>query len=169
MVCLLLYTDKLMSNLTDVLFLYFYILDFFFIVGLYCIFQLTMGCKSACFLISPNVNQYLKSAHLRLSALKYKYYFILNCLSMCILRVTLNSRRFDAWMGGAWFDSQSHSRIFAGCYDHAILALWGCSNVWFHRELPVFSQYVNAAYYDNTVNKNLGKKEAINKKFNMHE
>ncbi len=50
--------------------------------------------------------------------------------------MTPNSRRFDASIGGAWFDSQSHSWIFAGCYDHAILAIWGCSNVWFHRELP---------------------------------
>ncbi len=45
------------------------------------------------------------------------------------LGVTPNSRRFDASIGGARFDSQSHSRIFAGCYDHAILAIWGCSNV----------------------------------------
>ncbi len=40
-------------------------------------------------------------------------------------------------MGGTWADSQSYSRIFAGCYDHAILAIWGCSmtdftqNNWF--------------------------------------
>ncbi len=34
----------------------------------------------------------------------------------------------DASIGGAWFDSQSHSQIFVGCYhDHAILATWGCS------------------------------------------
>ncbi len=44
-----------------------------------------------------------------------------------LVGVTPNSRRFDASIGGAWFDSQSHSRIFAGCYDHAILAIWGCS------------------------------------------
>ncbi len=31
-----------------------------------------------------------------------------------ILGVTANSQRFDASIGGAWFDSQSHSRIFAG-------------------------------------------------------
>ncbi len=60
---------------------------------------------------------------------------------MCLLEgvwVTTNSPRFDATIGGAWLDYQSHSRLFAGCYDHAILAIWGCSNVWFHRELPVF-------------------------------
>ncbi len=44
-----------------------------------------------------------------------------------LLEVTPNSRRFDAWIAGARFDSQSHSRIFAGCYDRAILAIWGCS------------------------------------------
>ncbi len=41
-----------------------------------------------------------------------------------ILGVTLNCRRFDASIGGAWFDSQSHSGIFAGFYDHAILGIW---------------------------------------------
>ncbi len=52
------------------------------------------------------------------------------------LGVTPNGWRFDTSIGGAWFDSQSHSRIFAGCYVHAILAIWGCSNVWFHIEIP---------------------------------
>ncbi len=48
-------------------------------------------------------------------------YNVLYCLG-----VTLNSRRFDALIGRAWFDSKSHSRIFTGCYyDHAILAVWG--------------------------------------------
>ncbi len=66
-------------------------------------------------------------------------YNVFNCLG-----VTPNSRRLDALIGGAWFDSKSHSRIFAGCYyDHAILAVWGCWNVWFHIEQPVFSQEVN--------------------------
>ncbi len=39
--------------------------------------------------------------------------------------MTPNSRRFDALIAGARFDSQSHSRIFTGCYRPTILALWG--------------------------------------------
>ncbi len=50
-------------------------------------------------------------------------------LVMSVLGVTPYSRGFDASMGGAGFNSKSHSRIFAGCYDHAILAIRGCSNV----------------------------------------
>ncbi len=34
----------------------------------------------------------------------------------------------------------------------------GVLNVWFHTELPVFSQ-VNTAYYDNAANKNLERKK----------
>ncbi len=45
-------------------------------------------------------------------------------LYIYILGVTLNCRRFDASIGGAWVDSQSHSGIFAGFYDHAILGIW---------------------------------------------
>ncbi len=41
-----------------------------------------------------------------------------------ILGVTPNSRRFDASIAGARLDSQSHSRIFAGCYGPTILAVW---------------------------------------------
>ncbi len=46
-----------------------------------------------------------------------------------LLEVNPNSRRFDAWIAGARFDSQSHSRIFAGCYDRAILTIWGMLDV----------------------------------------
>ncbi len=69
--------------------------------------------------------------------------YIRGNLVVNLVGVTPNSWRFDASIGGAWFDYQSHSRIFAKVLwneDHAILAIWGCSNVWFHIELPVFSQ-----------------------------
>ncbi len=45
----------------------------------------------------------------------YLKYFWQNTI-IIIIRVTPNSRRFDASKGGAWFDSQSHSRIFEYFY-----------------------------------------------------
>ncbi len=51
--------------------------------------------------------------------------FIPFCTFYLMLGVTPNSQRFDASIGGALFDSQPHSRIFMGCYDHAISAIWG--------------------------------------------
>ncbi len=47
------------------------------------------------------------------------------------LGVTPNSRRFNTSIAGAWFDSQSHSWILAGCYDHAIFGYMGVLNVRF--------------------------------------
>ncbi len=46
--------------------------------------------------------------------------------------VTPNSRRFDRRSLIRLPISQSNIR---GCYDHAILAKWGCSNLWFHIKL----------------------------------
>ncbi len=46
-----------------------------------------------------------------------------------LLEVKPNSRRFDAWIAGARFDSQSHSRHIRGCYDRAILTIWGMLDV----------------------------------------
>ncbi len=46
------------------------------------------------------------------------------------LLLSLEFRMYSMHIG-----TQAHSRIFAGWYVHAILAIWGCSNVWFHIEL----------------------------------
>ncbi len=93
-----------------------------------------LGMQQYHFFRSDPIQKILSIGQFRSDPIPAQFFFFFINVEF-LLGVTPNSRRFDASIGGAWFDSQSHSRIFAGCYDHAILAIWRCSNLWFHIKL----------------------------------